>query len=446
LTSTITGIFYLLIILSILVIAHEYGHFLFARLFKTRVDEFSLFFGKVLWRVGKRGDTVYNVRALPLGGFVKIAGMEGDDISGGRPILEAVRDPKFVDGDALEDLVKRLNEDADADISSQRISRDVAELISTSVGPDGLLLAERRADLEAKQLSPNISDDEKKLIQMVLVADDKASDTTLYNSKPIYQRALIIFGGPLFSLLFGYLVFIGVFMAVGVERVSNRVLHVKDDGAAKAAGIKEGDRILGINGQMTRSGDKLREITWASAGKRLMFTVQRGGQRLEIAATPESKKVPDEVEGEKKVGLIGVEFDTDHFKLGPLAAVVEGTRFTNSYMSKLLRAVFSRHISRNVGGPVAMAQISIKVQEFGLIGLVQMAAMFSISLGIMNLLPIPILDGGHLLLLAIEKIRRRRLTPREVYRAQLVGVAMLAVIVCLVMYNDIARLITRRPF
>jgi regulator of sigma E protease len=445
LISNITSVLNLLIILSILVVVHEYGHFLFARFFKTRVDEFSLFFGKVLVRLGKRGDTVYNIRALPFGGFVKIAGMEADDISGGRPLLEAIRDPNFKRG-GVEDLIAQLNEDVEAGIEVDNISPEVRELLRVSVGPDGRLDPERRADLEMKQASPQVTEDERKLIQRVLVADTTAGDPTLYNSKPIYQRALIIFGGPLFSLLFGYIVFCLVFMLSGAPRMSNRIFVVAKDGPAFAAGLKKGDQIVSIDGVPTPNGDKLIEIIHKSAGKRLSMQVRRDNQTLTLAVTPKLDEVSNEVGEKMKAGKIGIAPDREFERLGPVAAVVEGTTFTRDYMVNLARMIFSKHVRENVIGPVGMVQVSKELQKSGFVALASMAAMFSLSLGVMNLLPIPILDGGHLLLLGVEKIRRRRPTPREIYRAQLVGVAILAVIVCLVMYNDIARLITGRGF
>src|SRR5690349_18538278 len=100
----VKGILYLLVVLSILVIVHEWGHYIVAKLFKMRVEEFSLFFGPPLIRLGKRGDTEYYIRSIPAGGFVRIAGMEPDDISGGRPILESIRNPQFSEENQVHDF------------------------------------------------------------------------------------------------------------------------------------------------------------------------------------------------------------------------------------------------------------------------------------------------------------------------------------------------------
>jgi regulator of sigma E protease len=146
------------------------------------------------------------------------------------------------------------------------------------------------------------------------------------------------------------------------------------------------------------------------------------------------------------IGLIGVQPIGERKLYGPVESVVRGTKQTVFYVRMLLTKLFSREIKDNIGGPIAMGQLATQNQQFGMAGLLNMAAMFSISLGVMNLLPIPILDGGHLLLLGIEKLRRRKLSPREVYRAQMVGLGILAALVAFVFYNDIARIVAGKSF
>src|SRR5262249_39840947 len=153
----------LLFILSILVVVHEWGHFIVAKLFGMRVEEFSLFFGKVLVRLGKRHETEYNIRALPLGGFVRIAGMEADDISGGRPSLEALRHPHFEGADDMESVIRQLDSDTMAGIEAANVSEEVRALIRSAISVDGRLTTAGRQDLEAKKNSPSITQDDHKL-------------------------------------------------------------------------------------------------------------------------------------------------------------------------------------------------------------------------------------------------------------------------------------------
>src|ERR1051325_4223693 len=149
LMDLLKGLVSLLLILSVLVIVHEWGHFIVARLFGMRVEEFSLFFGKVLVRLGKRNDTEYNIRAIPLGGFVRIAGMEPDDVSGGRPLLEVIRHPRRGERDeeAMEAVIRQLDTDTMAGIDAANVSASVRGLVRDAVGPDGRLTPQGRADL-----------------------------------------------------------------------------------------------------------------------------------------------------------------------------------------------------------------------------------------------------------------------------------------------------------
>src|SRR5688500_13917018 len=203
--DTLRGIVNLLIILSILVVVHEWGHFIAAKYFKMRVEEFALFFGKVLVRLGKRGDTEYNIRAIPAGGFVRIAGMEADDISGGRPVLEAIRNPQFKDEDALGRVIKELDEETMAGIDASKVTPEFREMLQQSIGAEGKLTENGITDLQALKRSPRINTDEHKLLDIVLQAHSRATDPGLYSQKPIYQRSIVIFAGPLASLAFGYL-------------------------------------------------------------------------------------------------------------------------------------------------------------------------------------------------------------------------------------------------
>src|ERR1043166_9634298 len=143
------GIVYLLGILSVLVIVHEWGHFIAARMCGMRVEDFSLFFGKVLLRLGVRNGTEYNIRAIPLGGFVKIAGMDANDISAGKPILEAIRGAGHSD-QALDDVIHQLEADAVSDFDPANITEEFRWKIHACISPEGTLSPEGRENLEAR--------------------------------------------------------------------------------------------------------------------------------------------------------------------------------------------------------------------------------------------------------------------------------------------------------
>ena len=223
-----------LLVLSVLVVAHEWGHFIVARLFGIRVDDFSIGFGKRLIRLGKRGDTEYNIRALPLGGFVKIAGMEADEA----PLIQA-----------KGKIVGRGNGD---DPDSRQLP----------------LIAENTAEAEP------------------YTAPDG------FNSKPLWQRSLVILAGPVMSFITGYVIFCLMGWAAGspTGHALNRVGDVKPGGAGQAADLRAGDTISAVNGRPITTGDQMITVIHGSLGKPLTLTVLRDGQTLTKIATPRPLK------------------------------------------------------------------------------------------------------------------------------------------------------------
>lgn len=459
--DSIRGVVDLVIILSVLVIVHEWGHFIVAKLCGMRVEEFSLFFGPRLVRLGKRGDTEYNIRSIPLGGFVRIAGMDPDDVSGGRPILDAIRNPQFADPNGLHSMIQQLDSDSLAEINADNVSSDVRVLLRSAVGSDGTLTEDGRAELEMKQASPQVNDDERKLMQMVLMADSRAKDPGLYNQKPIYKRALTIFAGPFMSLFFGYFLYciMGMTFGLPTDNYTNQIT-VMPDGSARKAGMRTGDRIIAINDVPTPTGKELSDTIHAHPNVPLHLTLDRERKIVSLTVTPKAQEITKYDEKTDKpvldaagkpvketVGMIGIMPVPVLERTGIVESVVQGTWRSKEYVFSLISVLHSaKGVKENVGGPVAIYQTTTALQRLGVQSLVMMAAAFSLSLGIMNLLPIPVLDGGHLLLLAIEKIRRRRLSPREVYRAQIAGLAIIAALVVFVMFNDISRTIMGHSF
>jgi regulator of sigma E protease len=444
----IKGIASLLVILSILVIVHEWGHYIVAKIFGMRVEEFALFFGKILVRLGVRNGTEYNIRAIPLGGFVRIAGMDPNDISDGRAVLTAIRNPLFNDAESMARVIRELDlEDAEG-IDTAKITDDIRKTVQFAIGVDGKLTPSGKDDLEALKASPRLTTDEHRFIDLVLKAHSRAVDTNLYNQKPIWQRSLTIFAGPFMSLFFGYLLFCIMGMTLGFGETNNEIAGLTEkDSPARLAGLQVGDKIVSIDNAPTPVGKAVREKLQAAANRPLHLTVQRGPQTVNITVTPKPADEPTENNGKrgtKKVGRIGIQLGAVYKRLGPVESISMGSRETVAYVRELFQTLLKRGPKETLGGPIAMGQMATAAQKTGFSALFTLTAILSLSLGIMNLLPIPILDGGHLLLLAVEKVRRRKLSPREAYRAQLVGLGILALLICFVTYNDIVRWIGGR--
>jgi regulator of sigma E protease len=404
-----------------------------------RVEDFSLFFGPRLVRIGKFGGTEYNIRSVPLGGFVKIAGMEPDDLVLGAAILP----PHGSNGKAA--VMYGLSEDDMASLNQERIGERVRAAADGAVdsGDRKRLSPEGKLELKSLLLSTGINEEEQKYIEVLLKADAYVPDPQGYNQRPIWQRAAVITAGPVASLLFGLLVFVLMGFTTGLpnEGRSENVIEALRDAKAPAAraGLLPGDRIVEINGTPIRDGAGMVGIIHKSAGKPLALRVQRGDRIFVTSVTPELGEVPDVVDGKltkRMMGLIGVTPRLGVKRYSPIASIRIGVDMFSRTITGMLGAIFSRDIAKNTGGIIKIGAIIHQESKAGLRYLLLTAASLSLSLGICNLFPIPVLDGGHLLLLAWEGIRRRKLTSREVLAAQLCGLSIIAVLFVLVTYKD----------
>lgn len=348
-----------ILVLGLLIFVHEFGHFIFAKLFGVRVLKFSLGFGPKI--VGKMvGETEYVISAFPLGGFVKMFGENPDE-------------------------------------------QDVPE------------------------------------------ADKKVS----FAHKPVWQRFLIVLAGPVFNLVFSVLLFFMVFAFLGVPTSvdTTRIGKVNIKSPAAEAGLLENDVILRINERQTVVWDDVLEGVKGSEGKPLVIEVQRGSDKVHLTVTPAIDAVKN-VFGEvvEQRFMIGIKkADEMVWQESSLYSSLENA-CTQTWMYISLTAVgFAKIVQRVVpaselGGPILIAQIAGEQMRAGWVNLIYFMSLLSVNLGLLNLLPIPVLDGGHLAFLTIEGLRRKPLNMRVQIIAQQVGIGLLGTLMIFVFYNDIARL------
>ena len=434
---------YLLAVLSILVIAHEWGHYVVAKLCKMRVDDFSLFFGPRLFRLGTRNGTEYNIRSVPLGGFVKIAGMEPEDLTSGSSTLSVGGKGVFLIG---------LDEARVAAVDADLVSTTVRNTVEQAVSSDGRLLSQGREDLNSLLLSTGVNAAEHTYIQAVLDAENYTPDPHGYNQKPLWQRAATIFAGPFVSFSFGYLIFCVMGVTTGLPydaKADNVIGGLVAKKPAAMAGLKPGDRIVQIDDAPITDGETMVNVIHDGLGKTLTITVLRGSQRLTKLVSPYTDQVDVKVDGKyvkKTVGLIGILQQRRLLwkNYAPLGAIQQGTDMVREQVVGTFAVLFSKHVGESATGIIGIAGQIHEDSKEGPRRVLLTAATLSLSLGIVNLFPIPVLDGGHLLLLAWEGLRRRKLSSREVYTAQLVGISIIGVLFVLVMYNDIMRMFVHR--
>src|SRR3984957_9633943 len=252
----------------------------------------------------------------------------------------------------------------------------------------------------------------------VMDADERAYS---FMFQPVAKRAAIVVAGPLANFVLAIVIFAGVFMLYGKQTMSARVDSVQADSAAAEAGFKAGDVVVAINGRPIENFTEMQRIVGSSAGEMLAVTVDRDGSQLVLNAKPALKEVKDNFGNVQRVGILGISrsMAPEDLKLHPVAppqavwlAVQETWSVIDRTMSYIGGVIAGREAANQLGGPIRIAQMSGQVASFGFVPLIQLAAVLSISIGLLNLFPIPLLDGGHLLFYIIESIRGRPLSER----------------------------------
>ena len=350
-----------IIVLGILIFVHEFGHFLFAKLFRVKVLKFSLGFGPKL--IGRQlGDTEYMISAFPLGGYVKMVG--------------------------------------------ENPSEEVEE-------------------------------------------EDAARSFSL---KPVWQRFIIVAGGPVFNLLFAVFLFFAIFAVAGlpVPVPGTTIGAVTPGSPAEKAGIQSGDTILAINGENTSEWEDVSNLIRHSDGKPVTLLIERNGETIKLTGTPkisEVKNIFGEVTGKRYLLGIARSDEVTYEKVSVHEALLAGFGQTWSFIYltimgivKMIQKVIP---ASELGGPILIAQMAGKQLESGLMNFFYFMGLVSVNLGILNLFPIPILDGGHLVFFSVEALRRKPLEQKTQEMLQQIGLFILASLMIFVFYNDIVRLFSK---
>jgi regulator of sigma E protease len=276
---------------------------------------------------------------------------------------------------------------------------------------------------------------------------EERAQSFFYKSVP--RRAAVVAAGPIANFILAILIFAGIFMLYGKSSTSARVDTVQAGSAAEAAGFKSGDVILSINGQEIQTFPDMQRIVSGSAGQALEVAVNRAGQNLVLKAVPELKETKDSFGNVHRIGMLGIsratsEEDLKMEKAPPLTALKLGVAETwfviDRTMSYLGGVIVGRESADQLGGPIRIAQVSGQVATVGMVALVHLTAVLSVSIGLLNLFPVPLLDGGHLLFYAVEAIRGKPLSERVQELGFRVGLAIVLMLMIFATFNDITHL------
>ena len=339
-------------VLSILVIVHEFGHFITAKRIGVRVEKFSIGFGPEIFGITK-GDTRYIISLIPLGGYVKLTG----------------------------------------ESSEENIKGEKWEYLSRSAG----------------------------------------------------ERAGIIFAGPLLNYVLAFLIFSFVFM-IGYPTFTTKIGGLLPEYPGQIAGLEEGDRILKINGNDVRYWDEITAMVHTNKDPDIELLIDRDGERIGLTVKTKPEEIKTVFGSKVKVGLMGIMPATDitYIKYNFPRAVYEGSRklLTLTYITyRALWASLTGAVpfKESVTGPIGIFYITGQAARLGFVYLLHLMGVLSASLAIFNLLPVPVLDGGHILFLVIEKIRRKPLSRKLQENITQAGLMLLICLMLFVFYNDFMR-------
>jgi regulator of sigma E protease len=270
-----------------------------------------------------------------------------------------------------------------------------------------------------------------------------------FHHKKVGPRAAIVAAGPIANFLLAIVIFTCLFTFFGKPSTTARVDKIEANSAAAAAGFQVGDVVTSIDGKQIGSFSDMQRIVGVRAGEQLNFVVKRGDATVQLKGTPELREVKDAFGNMHRLGVLGITRatapgDVVTERVNPGTALwlgVKETWFVVERTFAYIGGVFSgREAADQVGGPLRIAQISGQVATIGLAALIHLAAVLSISIGLLNLFPVPLLDGGHLLFYAVEAVRGRPLSERAQEMGFRIGLALVLMLMVFATYNDILHL------
>ena len=366
-----------IILISIVVFIHEYGHYYFARRYGVGVTAFSIGFGKELFGYTDKNGTRWKFSAVPFGGYVRFFG-----------------DHNIFSDFNREELRKKYTEE-----------------------------------------------EQKKLLAF----------------KPLYQRNLIAFGGPLANFILAFVIFVGVFMFVGKDMTPASISEVQKESPAELYGLKQNDILLNIDGNKVESLLDVSKFIMLSTDDFIEFVVLRNSQEYTLKVKPNLVESVDQFGNPLEKRMVGIVIspnnnNINHVKLGPIEAIYYSVKEILFISQKTLEIVWGYLQKlwgqgygdlRQLGGPIKIAQISGDFAKLGLLPFIMIISYISISLGLFNLFPIPLLDGGHILINTIEGIRGKEFNRKTLENTFRIGIGVIAMLMIFTIFNDVNNFLLR---
>lgn len=415
----IENILAFLLVFGIIVVVHEFGHFYFAKRAGILVREFAIGFGPKLFH-HRKGETTYTIRMLPVGGYVRMAGYEEEaDL---RP------------GMAVKVTLDKADKVEKIDIQGTNESVDTVpiEVSSFDLEEEMYLTGRVGTDTEEKTFQVNR---DALLVEKDGTILQVAPKDRQFQSASLLQRMLTNFAGPLNNFILAILAFtLLAFVQGGVSSNDSLIGEITEDTPAAESNLETGDRVLSIGGEDVESWNEMVMVIQENPGEELAFQMEdKSGNTYKESIVP----MTFEQDGED-IGRIGIAAYMEDSVSAKLSYGFTNTVFIISQIFSLLASFFTGGFSVDqLGGPVAIYATTEAVVQAGAIGLISWLGLLSVNLGIMNLLPIPALDGGKLLLNIIEGIRGKPISQDKEGYITLIGALFLVILMLLVTWNDI---------
>lgn len=416
-----------IIVFGVLVLVHEFGHYYFAKRAGILVREFSIGMGPKIWWKRKNG-TTYTVRILPVGGYVRLAGNDDEDeeeMRPGTPLTLQLND---------QNKVVTINTS-----SKSTLFQGIPLQLVDSDLTDGLWI-KGFVNGDESEVKTYEVDHDAVVIERDGTQVQIAPRDVQFQSASLPARMMTNFAGPMNNFILSLLVFIILgFTLAGVPTNSNQIGKVNANSVAARAGLKAGDRITHVGKVRVNNWSELATNLSSKPGQKVHLTYQRAGETKSVTVKPKTVK-----QGKQKVGQIGI---IEQQKTGIQARLLFGWQQfaqAGTLIFSVLGHMFTHGFSLNdLGGPVAIYAGTSQATALGVNGVLNFLAMLSINLGIVNLLPIPALDGGKLLLNIIEAAIRRPIPEKAEGIVTMIGFMLLLILMILVTWNDIQRYFIR---
>ncbi|WP_181348693.1 RIP metalloprotease RseP [Thalassobacillus sp. CUG 92003] len=415
-----TTVIAFILMFGLLVFVHEWGHLIFAKRAGMLAREFAIGFGPKIFSFMKN-ETLYTIRLLPIGGYVRVAG----------------EDPEIIELKPGHHVGLEFNE-------SGKVNRIIVN--NKSKHPQARVIEVEHADLDHRLVIEGyeVDEDEKLGFEVdpkaLFVMDEKETQIAPFNrqfaSKSVPQRAMQLFAGPLMNFVLAVVLFFILGLIQGVPVEEAKMGDIVENSPAEAAGFQAGDEVVSIEGESVASWEEFTTIIRDHPDEQLSVVVLRDGAEQSLSVTPESVEAQDVT-----TVRIGVEraFEESFLKTTQYG-------FTQTYewgqlilvnLGKLVTGQFSLDM---LSGPVGIYDTTDRIVQTGFTNFMMWTAILSVNLGIINLLPLPALDGGRLLFVGLEGIRGKPIDPQKEGIVHFIGFALLMLLMLVVTWNDIQRL------